>query len=95
MRLLAFALTLALPTAAAAVSAPSTPQRSVIKGAHPPGSAKCPRTTSYHAWQRDKAVKPHKLTELPPATTYMAVVRVVNGCEDPLTLIEYRRGGRR
>jgi hypothetical protein len=40
-------------------------------------------------------LKPRKLTELPPATTYMAVFRHIDGCEVPLTMVEYRNSGRR
>ena len=36
----------------------------------------------------------HKLTELPPATAYMAVERVIDQCDAPLTMIEYRSGRR-
>jgi hypothetical protein len=63
----------------------------------PPASstANCPRTTSVYAWQRGKPVKPQKLTELPPAKGYMAVYRVVGGCEIPMTMTEYRQGSRR
>jgi hypothetical protein len=58
-------------------------------------SKSCPRTTSYYAWTPDKRVQPRKLTELPPAVGYMAVVRHINGCEAPLTVVEYRQGPRR
>jgi hypothetical protein len=37
---------------------------------------------------------PQKLTELPPAIGYMAVHRTVDGCENPLTMVEYRTGRR-
>ena len=67
-----------------------------ITAATPPAaSANCPRTTSVYAWQRGKSVKPQKLNELPPAKGYMAVYRVVGGCEMPMTMTEYRQGGRR
>jgi hypothetical protein len=62
-------------------------------------AANCPRTTSYLAdksgMYQGKPLTPKKLTELPPATTYMAVLRVINGCEAPLTLTEYRNPRRR
>ena len=32
----------------------------------------------------------HRLDKLPPATAYAAVVRKVDGCEVPLTMVEYR-----
>ena len=35
-------------------------------------------------------LRPQKLTELPPATTYMAVYRHIGGCNAPLTMVEYR-----
>ena len=45
---------------------------------------------------RGKGLMPRKLDELPDATTYMAVLRRdENGCEDPLTMIEYRQGSDR
>ena len=62
-------------------------------------STSCPKTTSYLADKsglyRGEPLMPRKLTELPPATGYMAVYRVINGCEAPLTMVEYRRGVRR
>jgi hypothetical protein len=33
-----------------------------------------------------------KLDELPDATGYMAVYRTVDGCEVPMTVVEYRQG---
>ena len=42
-----------------------------------------------------KPLTPKKLNELPPATTYMAVLRIIGGCEAPLTLTEYRNPRRR
>jgi hypothetical protein len=70
----------------------------------PPGSGKanstsCPRTTQYLAGRtgvyRGNRLTPRKLTELPPATGYMAVYRTIDGCEAPLTVVEYRQGSRR
>jgi len=64
-----------------------------------PPATNCPRTTSYLADKsglyRGDPLMPRKLTELPPATGYMAVYRLINGCEAPLTMVEYRRGVRR
>ena len=61
--------------------------------------AKCRPTSSYVAGTggiyRGQKLKPKKLTELPPGTTYMAVFRHIGGCEAPLTMVEYRSGGRR
>ena len=57
---------------------------------------KCRKTTSYRAdlgsaWRGDP-MTPRKLTELPPAESYKAVYRTVNGCEEPMTVAEYQRG---
>lgn len=61
--------------------------------------SECRRPTAYIAddrlvW-RDDNLQPRKLTELPPAQGFMAVYRVTNGCEDPMTMVEYRTGRRR
>ena len=62
-------------------------------------AANCPQTSSYLADQsgmyRGKPVSPKKLTELPQAQGYMAVLRRINGCEAPLTMVEYRNPRRR
>ena len=62
-------------------------------------SKSCPHTTSYLARDgglyRGRPLTPKKLTELPPATTYMAVYRHIGTCDAPLTMVEYRRGPRR
>jgi len=44
---------------------------------------------------RGPRLAPKKLTELPPATTYMAVLREIGGCDSPLTMVEYRNPRRR
>jgi hypothetical protein len=58
------------------------------------GSSTCPHTTRYLADKsglyRGAPLAPKKLTELPPATTYMAVYRHIGLCEAPLTLSNYR-----
>lgn len=53
----------------------------------------CPRTTSMHAYDRSKPLKPQKLGELPPANAYSAVYRLVRGCEVPI-VVKYGVGGR-
>ena len=55
----------------------------------------CPRITSYVADGQDRG-RPllKKLTDLPPATAYMAVYRRVGGCNDPLTMADYKRARR-
>ena len=80
----------------AAVAAPPS------QSAETPGASTashCPRTTSYLADKsglyRGQPLKPRKLTELPSGTTYMAVFRHIDGCEVPLTMVEYRNSGRR
>ena len=59
----------------------------------------CPRTTSHLAdtvgVYRSQPLTPKKLTELPPATAYMAVYRHIGGCEAPLTMADYRNPRRR
>jgi len=58
----------------------------------------CPRTTSHLAGRETiypgAPLTPKKLTELPPAVTYMAVHRTIDGCEVPLTMTEYRASHR-
>jgi predicted transcriptional regulator len=55
----------------------------------------CARTTTHYAINSDKPLKPQKLTELPSGRAYMAVYRKIDGCEFPMTMVEYRsRSGR-
>ena len=72
-----------LLAAAALIAAPA--DRSEAAKSPPP--ADCPRTTSYLAGKvgryRGQPLSPKKLTELPPATAYMAVYRQIGGCEAP------------
>ena len=61
-----------------------------------PDSRVCPETPMSVArkmGQRPPNAIP--LSKLPPAQTFMAVDRRIGGCEAPLTIIEYRRAGRR
>jgi hypothetical protein len=55
----------------------------------------CPHTAAYLAERNGKPLAPHKLTELPPATTFMAVYRHIGGCDAPLTMADYRSARRR
>ena len=55
----------------------------------------CPPPTAYEAARRGGKLRPHNLTDLPPATTYMAVFRHIGGCEAPLTMADYRNERRR
>lgn len=88
MRLLGIAVLALMPAAAGAVEL-DNPQ--VMKGALTP-SKECPRAVGYYAHRGNETPDPRKLTELPPATGYMAVYRTINGCEEPLTVVDYRRG---
>ena len=56
-------------------------------------AANCPHTTSYLADR--SGLYRGKLTELPPATAYMAVLRHIGGCEAPLAMVDYRNPRRR
>ena len=65
-----------------------------------PAARHCPPTVNdYLAQQmnqyRGPRLAPKKLTELPPATTYMAVLREIGGCDAPLTMVDYRNPRRR
>ena len=101
---------LILPLAAAALSWPSSAAAPAADPAASPAKPRaldqlvsddCRKTTRYladddaGAAYRGKGLKPRKLDELPDATTYMAVYRTVDGCEAPLTMIEYRQGSDR
>jgi len=73
-----------LPAAVAAdAAAPATPSNT------------CLRTARHYAIDPTKPLKPQKLTELPPGKGYMAVYRTVDGCEYPMTMVEYQTQGRR
>ena len=80
----------------AAVLAATPPAQS--KGASVQPSHVCRKAESYVAGAsgvyRGGSLRPRKLTELPPATAYMAVERFVNGCEAPLTVADYRKSQR-
>jgi hypothetical protein len=79
------------------------PATSVAAGTRPvqnlrPSPSDCPPTVAQLVAKRIQQGNPqlfHRLVELPPATGYAAVYRHdSNGCEDPLTMIEYRRTSR-
>lgn len=97
MRFLAAAVLSLLPVAAGAtaVDLQMADNSQFAKKAGPAASRICERTTRSFAYQQGAPLKPRKLTELPPAKGFMAVYRVVNGCEDPMTMIEYGSRGRR
>ena len=83
--------------AALIISAPAIAADAGQPGKAP--AANCPHTNSHLADKsglyQGKPLTPRKLTELPPATTYMAVYRHIGGCEAPLTMVEYRNPRRR
>ena len=89
MRLLVAAVLTLLPAGAGAVALQNAP----VGRAPPPGSAGCPQTTSYYAYRDGGPIKPHKLSELPPANVYSAVFRRIGGCEVPL-VVKYGVGSR-
>ena len=96
MRVPAILAALAIIAAATpAGSEPTAQQKAALERL----KAECPHTTSYLADKsglyRGQPLTPHKLIELPPATTYMAVFRHIGGCEAPLTMAEYRNPRRR
>jgi hypothetical protein len=96
MRVRVFLLVLSI-LAPAAADAASVDSRSTPVGS---SAANCPPTaSSYYAEkmreQGGKRLTPKKLTELPPATTYMAVYRHIGVCEAPLTMVDYRNPRRR
>jgi hypothetical protein len=87
------ALAISLPAAAFAAQ-PDQSARSPDAST----ASKCHRTMDHFAdsgLYRGEPLKPRKLTELPPAATYMAVLRHIGDCEAPLTMAEYRSWGRR
>jgi hypothetical protein len=72
--------------------------RSVINPSRSAALGLCPPTAAQMAADRaSKSGGPlfHKLTELPPGKGYMAVYRTVDGCADPMTMVEYRSGEKR
>ena len=87
-----------LLTAVAMFAAPSGAAPVQPPQAKTPDTAVCQRTTSHYARDgslyRGAPIAPKKLTELPPAIGFMAVYRTVNGCEAPMTIVEYRTGRR-
>ena len=87
---------LLLEIALFAASASAQPARDMPVMNPVPQGALCPETPMSLARKLGKQ-PPHAfpLSKLPPAKTFMAVDRNVDGCPAPLTMIEYRSGGRR
>jgi hypothetical protein len=89
-----FALTILVPGSATAADGG--------QGAHTSSAAStshCQRARPYVAGPGGGAagqrLAPRKLTQLPPAKAYMAVLRQIGGCEAPLTMVDYRNPRRR
>ncbi len=79
-----------------AASAAAEPARDMPVINPSPEGALCPETPMSLARKMGK--RPPRaipLTKLPPAQSFMAVDRRVDGCPAPLTMIEYRSGTRR
>jgi hypothetical protein len=79
-----------------AASAAAEPARDMPVINPAPEGALCPETPMSLARKLGK--RPPRaipLAKLPPAQTFMAVDRRVDGCPAPLTMIEYRGGARR
>lgn len=102
MRILLLTATAALLPQASTAAPPQAQGQKIapaIATSVPHPKSECRRPTAYIAndglsW-REGTLKPRKLTELPPAQGYMAVYRSINGCEDPMTMVEYRTGEKR
>lgn len=90
MLMLAVALMMLLPgTAGVGVNQPDPIVSNRLSSTPSPD---CPQATSYHAFDPDKPIKPHKLGQLPPANLYAAVLRHDGKCEVPM-IIKYGVGG--
>jgi len=90
--LLVAAAAMIAPASTAAPPAPTEPTAAQTKP-----KAEC-RTSSVHQaspFNRADPVQPRNLNELPPATGYKAVYRTIDGCEVPLTVVEYQRASGR
>ena len=99
MRVLAILLTLSISAPAASAGlAPAPAPSPAVERPDPLKVSNCRRATSHHAGKgsiyRGGPTAPRKLNELPPATGFMAVYRIINGCEVPMTIVEYRTGSR-
>ena len=101
MRFLTVSLLALLPAAAGAadMKGPLTISDAATVSVIPksvisPSGPNCPTATSHYAYRDGEALKPHKLTELPPGNMYSAVYRRdANGCEQPI-VVKYGVGRR-
>jgi hypothetical protein len=78
---------------AASASAQPAREMPVINPA--PEASVCPETPMSIARKQGQRLRGIPLSKLPPAQTFMAVDRRINGCPAPLTMIDYRNPRRR
>lgn len=79
-----------------AASAAAQPARDMPVVNPAPQGALCPETPMSLARKMGKSPpRAIPLSKLPPAQTFMAVDRRVNGCPAPLTMVDYRNSRRR
>ena len=79
-----------------AASAAAEPARDMPVVNPVPQGASCPETPMSLARKLGKGTpRAIPLSKLPPAQTFRAVDRRIDGCPAPLTMIEYRGGARR
>ena len=91
MRFLLVALIALMPAAASAAALQNAPP---AKDSASPALVKCKQAKAqYYAYRDGKPLKPHKLTELPLANAYIAIVRNDGVCEVPV-IVRYNMGGR-
>jgi hypothetical protein len=90
MRLLVLAIAIASPASILAPAAADVPHSATVRSS----ADNCPQTTRYYAWRGNKAVRPQKLTELPDANAYAAVIRRIGRCEVPVVVRYGVSGGR-
>ena len=77
-----------------AASAAAEPARDMPVLNPTPEGALCPETPMSLARKMGKKPRAIPLSKLPPAQAFMAVDRRVDGCEAPLTMVNYRRANR-
>ena len=86
---------LLFPIAMMAASASAQPAGNMPVVNPAPQSDVCPETPMSMARKQGDRLKGVPLNKLPPAQTFMAVDRRINGCPAPLTMIDYRDPRRR
>lgn len=90
MRLLLVALIGLVPVSAHAAALQNAPSANKSASAQ----TKCKQVGAhYYAYRDGRPLKPHKLTELPPANAYIAIVRNDGHCDVPV-IVRYNMGGR-